>query len=60
MGQLKTLKEFPRIVGLTLRPILPAWVEINLNFTTCLTIAPVWAKGRLPSVACRALAQCWN
>jgi len=61
MGQLKALKGFPRIVGLMLRPILPAWVEmICLNFTTCLTIAPVWAKGRLPSVACRALAQCWN
>jgi|SRR5664280_336517 hypothetical protein len=58
--QFRTLKEFPGIVGLTLRPILPAWVEIYLNFTICQTIAPVWAKGPLPSAACRALAQCRN
>jgi hypothetical protein len=50
MGQLKALKEFPRIVGLMLRPILPVWVEmICLNFTTCLGEGPT-PVSRVPRV----------
>jgi hypothetical protein len=32
----------------------------NISFTVCLRIAPVWATGPRPLVACRVLAKCRN